>query len=133
MAEQAPKWLSAPELRAWLALIDVTTGVMATLDIELQAEHGLSIGDYEVLARLSEAPEHSVRMTDLAGPPEAVAERHHAPDRRARPRRLGRAPAVPVGSPRLERGPDGEGLAPPAGSGAHARARGAGAFRRPAQ
>ena len=43
--EQAPKWLSAPERRAWLTLIDVTTAVMATLDLELRAEHGLSIGD----------------------------------------------------------------------------------------
>ena len=64
--EQAPQWLTAPERRAWLTLIDVTTAVMATLDLELRAEHGLSIGDYEVLARLSEAPGHSVRMTDLA-------------------------------------------------------------------
>jgi DNA-binding MarR family transcriptional regulator len=67
MAEQATRWLSQPEMRAWKALIDVTTGVMATLDGELRAEHGLSIGEYEVLAHLSEAPEHSLRMTDLAG------------------------------------------------------------------
>ena len=64
--EPATKWLSEPELRAWKALIDVTTGVMATLDVELRAEHGLSIGEYEVLARISEAPEHFLRMTDLA-------------------------------------------------------------------
>jgi len=47
-------------------LISVTTGVLATLDNELRAEHGLSLGEYEVLARLSEAPDHSLRMTDLA-------------------------------------------------------------------
>ena len=44
----------------------VTSGVMATLDGELRIEHGLSLGEYEVLVRLSEAPEHFVRMTDLA-------------------------------------------------------------------
>ena len=65
-ANEVPKWLSEPELRAWKALIDVTTGVMATLDVELRAEHGLSIGDYEVLVHISEAPEHFLRMTDLA-------------------------------------------------------------------
>jgi len=36
------------------------------LDNELQAEHGLSLGDYEVLARLSEAPGRTLRMNDLA-------------------------------------------------------------------
>jgi DNA-binding MarR family transcriptional regulator len=66
MAEQATQWLSQPEMRAWKALIDVTTAVMATLDVELRAEHGLSIGEYEVLVHLSETPGHSLRMTDLA-------------------------------------------------------------------
>ena len=41
--------------------------MLAALDGELQAEHGLSLGEYEVLVHLSEAPEHSLRMTDLAG------------------------------------------------------------------
>ena len=45
----------------------VTTGVLGVLDSELQAEHGLSLGEYEVLVHLSEEPEHSLRMTDLAG------------------------------------------------------------------
>jgi DNA-binding MarR family transcriptional regulator len=66
MAEQATRWLSQPEMRAWKALINVTTAVMATLDGELRAEHGLSIGEYEVLVHLSETPGHSLRMTDLA-------------------------------------------------------------------
>jgi DNA-binding MarR family transcriptional regulator len=39
---------------------------MATLDAELQAEHGLSLADYEVLVGLSEVPERRMRMTDLA-------------------------------------------------------------------
>src|SRR5690349_8742328 len=67
VGEQAPNWLTEPEQRSWRALINVTTGVMATLDNELRAEHGLSLGEYEVLAYLSEAPDHSLRMTDLAG------------------------------------------------------------------
>lgn len=53
-------------MRAWRALIQVTTGVLGVLDNELQAEHGLSLGEYEVLVHLSEEPQHSVRMTDLA-------------------------------------------------------------------
>jgi DNA-binding MarR family transcriptional regulator len=59
-------WLSEPEMRAWRALISTTTGLLATLDNELQASHGLTLGDYEVLVVLSEVPEHSLRMSDLA-------------------------------------------------------------------
>jgi len=70
MAERGPKtavpWLSAPEMECWRALISVTTGVLGALDSELQAEQGLSLGEYEVLVHLSEEPEHSLRMTDLA-------------------------------------------------------------------
>jgi len=66
MAAEGPRWLSDTEQRSWRTLISVTTGVLATLDNELRAEHGLSLGEYEVLARLSEAPDHSLRMTDLA-------------------------------------------------------------------
>jgi len=63
----ATNWLSETEQRSWRTLIQVTTGVLATLDNELRAEHGLSLGEYEVLVHLSEAPEGSLRMTDLAG------------------------------------------------------------------
>ncbi len=66
MADTSPKWLTQPEMRAWKALIQVTAGVMATLDGELRAEHGLSLGDYEVLVHISEASDASIRMTDLA-------------------------------------------------------------------
>jgi DNA-binding MarR family transcriptional regulator len=65
--QKRPKWLSEAEQRSWRTLIEVTTGVMATLDGELRAEHGLSLGEYEVLVVLSEEPERSMRMTDLAG------------------------------------------------------------------
>jgi DNA-binding MarR family transcriptional regulator len=64
--EQIPRWLTPPEMRAWKALLDVTTGVLATLDGELQREHGLSLGEYEALVHLSDTPGHSLRMTDLA-------------------------------------------------------------------
>src|SRR5262249_32674569 len=66
MAQDPPRWLSEPEMRAWRALVARTTGLMATLDRELQAEHGLSLGDYEVLVRLEDAPGRFMRMTDLA-------------------------------------------------------------------
>jgi DNA-binding MarR family transcriptional regulator len=60
------RWLTDSEQAAWRTLISSTTGLLATLDNELQGAHGLSLGEYEVLVRLSEAPGHSLRMTDLA-------------------------------------------------------------------
>jgi len=64
--EPGPRWLSQPEMQAWQTLLEVTTGLLGTLDGELRAEHGLALGDYEVLVHVSEAPDHSLRMTDLA-------------------------------------------------------------------
>jgi DNA-binding MarR family transcriptional regulator len=54
-------------MAAWRRLINSTTALLAVLDNELQAEHGLSLGDYEVLVFLSEAPGHAIRMSELAG------------------------------------------------------------------
>ena len=66
-AQIATHWLSEPEMRAWRAFVSEATGLLAVLDNELQAAHGLSRGDYEVLAHLSEAPGTTLRMHDLAG------------------------------------------------------------------
>jgi DNA-binding MarR family transcriptional regulator len=59
--------LNETEMRAWRGFIETATTLLATLDNELQIAHGLSAGDYEVLVNLSEAAEHSMRMTELAG------------------------------------------------------------------
>ena len=66
MNPSAPQWLSEPEMLAWRRLVGSTTALLAVLDNELQAEHGLSLGDYEVLAHLSEAPGRAIRMSELA-------------------------------------------------------------------
>ncbi|MDZ4827072.1 MAG: MarR family transcriptional regulator [Actinomycetota bacterium] len=60
------RWLSEPEMRAWKALVSRTYRLLGELDKELQAEHGLTLAEYEVLVLLSEEPNHSARMTDLA-------------------------------------------------------------------
>lgn len=59
-------WLDADEMRAWRGLVEVFADVMASIEHDLIAEHGLSHGDYGVLANLSEAPEQRLRMCDLA-------------------------------------------------------------------
>jgi DNA-binding MarR family transcriptional regulator len=60
------RWLEAGEQRLWRAWLGVHTRLVARLDADLQAAHRLSFSDYEVLVNLSEAPERSVRMADLA-------------------------------------------------------------------
>jgi DNA-binding MarR family transcriptional regulator len=66
MKRSEPNWLTEREMRAWRRLVASTTALLAVLDNELQAEHGLSLGDYEVLAFLSEAPGRAIRMSELA-------------------------------------------------------------------
>ncbi len=59
--------LDAEEMRAWRAFMWVATRALDRLDHELLTEHGLSLPDYEILVRLSEAPERQLQMTELAG------------------------------------------------------------------
>jgi DNA-binding MarR family transcriptional regulator len=66
MGEPEPRWLSEPEMLAWRRLVGTTTGLLAILDNELQAEHDLPLGDYEVLHFLSEQPDGTLRMSELA-------------------------------------------------------------------
>jgi DNA-binding MarR family transcriptional regulator len=58
--------LDEREMSAWHALIRSHNRVMRRLEAELEAEHGLSLPAYEVLAHLSEAPEQRLRMSELA-------------------------------------------------------------------
>lgn len=58
-------WLDAEEMTAWLAMVEVMSAVQGAIEEDL-APHGLTSGDYGVLARLSDAPERRLRMCDLA-------------------------------------------------------------------
>lgn len=53
-------------MAAWHAFIRAHARVVRLLEAELEAEQGLSLPAYEVLAHLSEAPEHRRRMSELA-------------------------------------------------------------------
>ncbi len=59
--------LDEDEMRAWRAFMWVATRALDRLEHDLQREHGLSLPDYEILVRLSEAPERQLQMTELAG------------------------------------------------------------------
>jgi DNA-binding MarR family transcriptional regulator len=55
------------EMAAWHGFIRAHAVVVRRLSAELEAEHGLSLPTYEVLAHLSEAPGMRLRMSELAG------------------------------------------------------------------
>lgn len=62
---QNVRWLDDDEMSAWLAMVDVNAAIQAAVEEDF-APHGLNSGEYGVLARLSDAPEHRLRMCDLA-------------------------------------------------------------------
>lgn len=64
--DDAPRWLTADERRAWLALSGMTIRLQAALDRQLRRDSGLRLFEYLALAALSEAPERTRRMSDLA-------------------------------------------------------------------
>jgi DNA-binding MarR family transcriptional regulator len=63
---EEPRWLSSDEREAWLTLVGVMMKLPSALDAQLQRDAGLSHFEYMVLAGLSEAPDHTRRMSDLA-------------------------------------------------------------------
>ncbi len=60
-------WLSADQQVSWRDYMVGTTALTDQLDRDLRTAHGLSIHEYEILVRLSEAPDRSIRMAELAG------------------------------------------------------------------
>jgi DNA-binding MarR family transcriptional regulator len=65
-AHDDPRWLSPLEQRAWRAFVSASLVVTAELEADLMAGHRLSLGEYAVLANLSESEDRRLRMTDLA-------------------------------------------------------------------
>lgn len=63
---QGARWLDADEQRTWRAFLAAAQLLTDQLDRELQAESGISHAYYEILVRLSEAPDRMLRMSDLA-------------------------------------------------------------------
>lgn len=51
---------------AWQRLLRAHCVLSRSLDAELQASHGITISDYDVLVQLRDAPDHCLRMSDLS-------------------------------------------------------------------
>jgi DNA-binding MarR family transcriptional regulator len=60
------RWLNSEEQAAWRAYLDGTRLLFQELDRQLESDADLSLTDYELLVRLSEAPDGTLRMRDLA-------------------------------------------------------------------
>lgn len=66
MATILPAAISAEELAVWRTLLRVQALLSRRLQTHLLAEHDLSLGSYDVLVHLAEAPGGRLRMNDLA-------------------------------------------------------------------
>jgi DNA-binding MarR family transcriptional regulator len=58
--------LAPHELAAWRGLLTVHARIVQQLEAQMQAEHGLALSAYEVLMFLADAPDHRLRMSEIA-------------------------------------------------------------------
>src|SRR6188472_1227815 len=89
------RWLTAQQQHAWRAYLVATTLLTERLDRDLREQHDLSLPEYEILVRLSEAPGRQLRMAMLAQP----GYSHRRTDGTGRPRPARLLPVGPPGRP----------------------------------
>jgi DNA-binding MarR family transcriptional regulator len=70
-----PRWLDDAEQRAWRQLAAVILKLPSELEAQLQRDAGMSHFEYWVIALLSEAPERTLRMSQLASQANASLSR----------------------------------------------------------
>jgi len=61
-----PRWLDNEQEAAWRAFASMTVKLRWALECQLQHDSGLSFVEYHALARLSEDPGNTRRMSELA-------------------------------------------------------------------
>jgi len=66
-AEEPPvKWLTDAEVESWLSLVRLMTWLPWSIDQQLRRDSNLGMVEYQVLARLSQSPGRTMRMSSLA-------------------------------------------------------------------
>lgn len=65
-ADSDTRWLDPIEERAWRGFRRIMTLLPPRIERDLRADSKLSAADYEVLSNLSETPDRSYRLMDLA-------------------------------------------------------------------
>ncbi|HEX2264249.1 MAG TPA: MarR family winged helix-turn-helix transcriptional regulator [Pseudonocardiaceae bacterium] len=63
---EEPRWLDPEERQTWLSLASALIRLPATLDAQLQRDAGISYFEYQVMAMLSEVPQRTLRLSELA-------------------------------------------------------------------
>jgi DNA-binding MarR family transcriptional regulator len=66
MSASETRWLDAEQQHDWRAYLVGSTLLMDTLDREIRSAHGISMAEYEILVRLSERPDRTLRMAQIA-------------------------------------------------------------------
>jgi DNA-binding MarR family transcriptional regulator len=66
VTDKQTRWLDDDEQLVWRAFLDANRLLFEQLDRELQADAGIPHAYYEILVRLSESPNRTMRMRDLA-------------------------------------------------------------------
>ena len=59
-------WLSVDQQRHWRAVVTGTARLTEALTRQLERDAGLSLSEYEILVRLSESTDRTMRMSELA-------------------------------------------------------------------
>ena len=57
---------ASPDLEAWIRFLRAHSATTRALSARLEAEHGLTLNDYDVLVQLYYAPDQRMRRIDLA-------------------------------------------------------------------
>jgi DNA-binding MarR family transcriptional regulator len=66
-ADDAPvEWLTDAEVSSWLSVVRMMTWLPWSIDHQLRRDSNLSMVEYQVMARLSQQPERTLRMGMLA-------------------------------------------------------------------
>src|SRR5260370_6881073 len=66
-AEKPPvKWLTAAEVDSWLSVVRLMTWLPWSIDQQLRRDSDLGMVEYQVMARLSQSPGRTLRMSSLA-------------------------------------------------------------------
>ena len=62
----AVKWLTPDELSSWLSVVRLLIRLPWSLDQQLQRDSNLTMVEYQVMAKLSDSPHRTMRMSALA-------------------------------------------------------------------
>ena len=64
--EPLVRWLTDAEVDSWLSVVRLITWLPWSIDQQLQRDSNLRMVEYQVMARLSQSPERTLRMSSLA-------------------------------------------------------------------